>query len=64
MILNPIISFKSDRLRSSWGRRIPFILFSAPPLVLSLIGLAFADKTLTADPVPVATGESCQPPSS
>ena len=27
-VLNPIISFKSDRFRSRWGRRIPFIFFS------------------------------------
>lgn len=41
---NPIISFKSDRFRSRWGRRIPFILFSMPFLVLGLVGLAFGDR--------------------
>jgi maltose/moltooligosaccharide transporter len=44
MILNPIVSFKSDRFRSRWGRRIPFIFFTVPPLVLCLIGLAYADQ--------------------
>jgi maltose/moltooligosaccharide transporter len=44
MIMNPIVSFRSDRFRSRWGRRIPFIFFTIPPLVLCLIGLAFADK--------------------
>ena len=41
--LNPVISFKSDRFRSRWGRRIPFIFFTAPFLVLSLILLGFGD---------------------
>lgn len=43
-IFSPIISFKSDRYRSSWGRRIPFILFSLPILVIFLIGLGFGDS--------------------
>lgn len=42
--LNPVISFKSDRYRSKLGRRIPFILYSLPFLVLCLIGLGFGDK--------------------
>lgn len=42
--LNPVISFKSDRYRSRWGRRIPFILFTLPFLVASLIGLAYGDR--------------------
>lgn len=42
VFLNPVISFKSDRYRSRWGRRIPFILGSLPFLVLSIVGLAFS----------------------
>ncbi len=42
LVLNPVISFQSDRYRSRWGRRIPFIFFSAPLLVLSLFLLAFS----------------------
>ncbi len=42
--LNPIISFKSDRYRSRWGRRIPFILFSLPFIVMALMGLAYGDR--------------------
>jgi len=34
--LVPIISFKSDRFRSRWGRRIPFIVVTAPLLVVFL----------------------------
>jgi maltose/moltooligosaccharide transporter len=43
-ILNPIISFKSDRFRSRWGRRIPFIVFSLPFLVTLLVCLAYGEK--------------------
>jgi maltose/moltooligosaccharide transporter len=42
--LNPIISFKSDRFRSRWGRRIPFIAGSLPFLVGFLVLLAFGDE--------------------
>jgi len=43
-ILNPVISYKSDRFRSRWGRRIPFILFSLPFLLLGLVALAFGEQ--------------------
>ena len=43
-VFNPIISFKSDRCRSRWGRRIPFILFSVPVIVIFLLGVGFADR--------------------
>jgi maltose/moltooligosaccharide transporter len=43
-VLNPIVSFKSDRYRSRWGRRIPFMLFTIPPLVLSLVLMGFSSK--------------------
>ena len=43
-VLNPVISFWSDRCRSRWGRRLPFILLSIPFLVVSLIGLAFGEQ--------------------
>ncbi|XHR31102.1 MAG: MFS transporter [Chthoniobacteraceae bacterium] len=43
-ILNPIISFKSDRHRSRLGRRIPFILYSLPFLVFCLVCLGFGDR--------------------
>jgi MFS family permease len=43
-VLNPIISFKSDRYRSRWGRRIPFILFTVPVLAVFLIGVGYGDK--------------------
>ncbi len=40
-VLVPIISFKSDRYRSRWGRRKPFIIWTAPFLVLALGSLGY-----------------------
>ncbi|MFA5205364.1 MAG: MFS transporter [Lentisphaeria bacterium] len=42
-IFNPIISFKSDRFRSRWGRRIPFLLFTLPMLVVTMLCVGFGD---------------------
>ena len=44
VFMNPYISFKSDRYRSRWGRRIPFIFWTLPPLCISLVGLAFGEE--------------------
>ena len=41
IFLQPIIGFVSDRHRGRLGRRIPFILFTTPFIVLGLYGLAF-----------------------
>ncbi len=41
-VLNPIISTVSDRYRSKRGRRIPFMLFSMPFIVVSLVLLGFS----------------------
>lgn len=43
MFLNPVISFRSDRFRSRWGRRIPFILATLPFLVVCLFALGYSD---------------------
>jgi len=40
MFLGPIVSFRSDRLRSRWGRRIPFLLIPTPVAALSMMALA------------------------
>lgn len=42
IILVPIISYKSDRHRGRWGRRIPFLLIPTPIVVMALVGLAFS----------------------
>ena len=41
--LHPWISVKSDRCRSKWGRRIPFIALALPFLSASLVMLAFSE---------------------
>ncbi|HSI08215.1 MAG TPA: MFS transporter [Rariglobus sp.] len=40
LILGPVISVKSDRYRSKWGRRIPFLLVTTPLAGFGMIGLA------------------------
>lgn len=40
MIITPVLAVKSDRYRSRWGRRIPFLLVPAPIASLALIGMA------------------------
>ncbi len=40
LILGPIISVKSDRHRSKWGRRIPFLMVTTPIAAFGMIGLA------------------------
>lgn len=42
MILGPIISYKSDRHRGRFGRRIPFLVFTTPFVVVGVIGIGFA----------------------
>lgn len=41
IFLCPLISYISDRHRGRWGRRIPFLLFTTPFIVIGLIGLGF-----------------------
>jgi len=43
IFLSPYLSFKSDYLRTRWGRRIPFFVFSLPFVVISILLLAFSD---------------------
>ena len=42
--ITPWLSFKSDRHRSPWGRRRPFILLTMPFLTLSLIFIGFSPE--------------------
>lgn len=42
LFLAPILSFKSDRYRSRWGRRIPFLLIPAPIAAAAMVGLAYS----------------------
>ncbi len=36
-VINPIVSTASDRTRTRWGRRIPYLLFSSPLVALFLV---------------------------
>jgi len=40
LILGPVICVRSDRTRTRWGRRIPFLLFPTPFIALAMFGLA------------------------
>jgi Na+/melibiose symporter-like transporter len=44
LILGPAISYKSDRTRSRWGRRIPYLLIPTPIAGLAMIGIAFSPQ--------------------
>lgn len=44
MTIAPYISVKSDRCRSRWGRRIPFIVASMPFLCASLVLIGFHNE--------------------
>lgn len=45
LIVGPIISFRSDRCRTRWGRRRPFLIIGTPLTALSLLALGFVDQT-------------------
>lgn len=42
LVLMPIIGYRSDRYRSRWGRRIPFLAFTVPIAFTAMVGLAFS----------------------
>jgi MFS family permease len=44
--LNPVISYRSDRFRSRWGRRRPFIVVTTPFVVLFLAAIPFGPEIL------------------
>lgn len=43
-LINPIVSFRSDRHRGRWGRRIPFLLAPTPFIAATLAGIAYAPE--------------------
>lgn len=45
-VMNPIISYRSDRFRSRWGRRRPFIVVTTPFVVLFLAAIPFGAEIL------------------
>lgn len=44
MVLNPVISFRSDRFRSRWGRRIPFLVCATPFVCIFLVLLGYSEQ--------------------
>ncbi len=42
LLIGPIVSYRSDRYRSRWGRRIPFLAIHIPFAVLSMVAVAFS----------------------
>jgi len=43
MFISPYLSFKSDYLRTRWGRRKPFFFVTLPFVTLSIVLLAFSE---------------------
>ena len=44
VILGPFVSYYSDRHRSRFGRRIPFLAFTLPFIIAGMVGLALTPK--------------------
>lgn len=44
LVFVPIVSYRSDRHRGRWGRRIPYLLVFTPIAALSMVGLAFSPR--------------------
>ena len=42
MFVAPVVGYRSDRFRSSLGRRIPFLLVSTPVAAMAMLGVSFA----------------------
>jgi maltose/moltooligosaccharide transporter len=43
-IITPIVSFKSDRYRGRWGRRIPFLFWATPFMAAFMMLVGFAPQ--------------------
>jgi MFS family permease len=43
LVISPYLSFKSDYLRTRWGRRKPFFFFTLPFVTVSILLLAFSE---------------------
>jgi MFS family permease len=44
LVISPIVSYKSDRYRSRWGRRIPFLLIPTPIAAASIFGIGYVNE--------------------
>ncbi len=41
LFISPVVSYRSDRHRGRWGRRIPYLFFSTPVAFIGMAGMAF-----------------------
>ncbi len=41
LLVGPVVSYRSDRHRGRWGRRIPYLFFSTPVAFAGMVGMAF-----------------------
>jgi len=44
LLIGPIVSFRSDRHRGPWGRRIPFLAVHIPFVILSMLAVAVSPQ--------------------
>lgn len=44
LVLTPVVSYRSDRHRGRWGRRIPFLVVPTPIAALAMVGLAYSPE--------------------
>lgn len=44
MLIGPVLSYRSDRHRGKWGRRIPYILVASPIVAAAMMGIAFSPQ--------------------
>jgi maltose/moltooligosaccharide transporter len=63
LAVSPIVSYRSDRKRSRWGRRIPYLVWAAPFAALFLAATPFAPELARTFRVPALHmfGESWGP---
>lgn len=47
VIVGPILSFKSDRHRGRWGRRIPYMMWTTPFLCFFAAAIGYADEIMS-----------------
>ena len=44
LLVVPVISYKSDRTRTRWGRRIPWLMATTPIAAACMVAIAYADR--------------------
>lgn len=52
LLVNPVVSFKSDRTRTRWGRRRPYLLAATPAIGLLLALIGWTGPLMRSLPIP------------